>query len=221
MAKSIGRPKGFVLNTEYYMLKEKVFDLVTCESASAIAPVNRSLKRLGAFVRLYYHIIWVYKDQIDENPDFIEAVYQVETLRRDIQKRIDDYGHPLGNGLCLQLFADSNAVNLRGDPIVRIYDNARDWCLSREIPSRFERLRKIYSILDAEKDLFIGFPKTKWAYKETGKTYLDAALSGLDTRTADALRKQMAEGLRATVKDSLPQINGKPIPQLELPVSPT
>ena len=165
-------PKGFELMTESYWLEKPVFDLVICTDNSAIAPINRSLKQLGTYVRLYYYMIWAYKDYIDENPELKKTVYHVENIRREIQKKINEYDDPHNNELRLQLLSDVHTIMLVGSRIIQIYQQARDWCLSREVTPKHERLRRIYDVIDAEQKLFIGYPETKYAYGMSGEKYI-------------------------------------------------
>jgi hypothetical protein len=175
-------PEGFVLMTEEYWLGKPVFDLVTSpDDSSTVAAINSSLNHLSAHVRLYYHLIWVYRKSIKENPDFKDAVYRVENFRRGIQTKIDEHDGQFGNEFRLELAKDANTVPYIGFRITEIYQQARNQCLSSEdAPYKLERLRKIYDILDAEQEYLADYPETKYIYGVSGENYYRAAFGKLN-----------------------------------------
>ena len=204
-------PKGFKLVTDEcwdLQYREPVFNPITNPNNSAVAPVNRALKQLGAYIRLYYHMIWIYREYIDENPDFKETIYDVENLRREIQAKIDEHGGPLDNDLRVQLTTDAHTILSVGGQIIEIYEKARDWCLSREIPSKAERLRRIYNIIDVEQELFIGYPETRYAHNESGKKYLQAVFGNKQPSASD---KEILDHLKRVVENSIPPNSTMPI----------
>ena len=191
MAKEL-LPERFVLDRSDNSLYDKVFEPIDSSSRDAVAPINRSLKKIGTYVRLYYHLINLYDEYIDEDPALRIAIYRIELFRREIQDQLISHQNQLDNAFRMELGKAANTILFLGGPIIEIYEKSRDWCLSREISSKLDRLNRIYCVLDTEKTLFIGYPDTKNYYAELGEKYLDEVFN-IDEETA-----KKVESIRAS-----------------------
>ncbi len=162
----------FIFNKSDDQLHNKVFNPLKPSSKQYVSSVNYSLDKVGAYVRLYYHLLNIYEDFVKEDPTVRIAVYRIEILRREIQARLLDAGRNPDNAFQLELQSISNTIIAYGGPIISAYEKARDLCLSKDMSTQTERLNRIYSVLDAEKILFHNFPDTNSYYAKTGEVYL-------------------------------------------------
>ena len=188
-------PEEFIFDRSDDQLHNKVFDPVEPSSKPFIAPINFSLDKIGAYVRLYYHLLSVYEDSVEEDAAVRTAVYRIEMLRCEIQEKILTASEDSDNAFRLELQNASNTILAYGGPIINAYEKARDLCLSKEIPTRTERLNCIYSVLDAEKILFHNFPETNSYYAKTGETYLAKVFSTNEqiAKTAQAIKNSQPQ----------------------------
>ena len=170
-------PKGFTLMTGAWRLDEPVYDPITCSDESVVVNINRAFERIGCFVRLYQHLIWVYKKTINRDPVFNERVYHIENRRREIQGKINKCESEgwIGIELRFRLLAEVNTVTYAASKIFEIYDRDRQSCLSREDEPRPELLKKLKDVLYAEQRVFNGYPETREVYGRTGEQFWLAA----------------------------------------------
>ena len=184
-------PGEFVFDRSDDQLHEKVFEPIEYEQKHVVVPINRSLEKASAYVRLYYHILQVYEGFIEEEPEVRAAVYRIEMLRREIQNRLIYADIDTNDDFRLELHGASNTILLYSGPIINAYERVREVCLSKEVESKVERLNLIYSVLDAEKILFHDFPETNSYYAKTGDAYLDKVFSTDETtaKVAQAVRE--------------------------------
>ena len=176
-------PDEFVFKRSDDMLCERVFEPLDYNRNEVVAPMNRSLKKIGAYTRLYYHLLSVYDEFMDEDTEVRMAVYRIEMLRRDIQDKLAADSNELNSNLG----SIANTIMTCGEPIIKTYERERDYCLAKNFSSKVEQLNRIYSILDAEKLLFRGYPETNAYYATLGETYLSKVFD-TDEQAKEAIR---------------------------------
>ncbi len=187
----------FVLDTSDDCLYEPVFEPLPATDNQNAIELNLELKKIGSYVRLYYHLKNVYGEnaiptfgKVEKNVRLV--IYETEMTRRAIYrkyfkgKQFERSINPFNADDSWALHCATYDLRAVSSPLVYNYDIIREECFKiTEFKDdgfysfnptnlqRTARLIKIEAINEAERQHFRGWKDLRDIYEESAKKYID------------------------------------------------